>query len=341
MVFPKRSLNPLTARTKLWAIMDHMSSLDTDEERLDAMKKGCKGMSETSTAEYQHCKFEDKCADENDRMKLYVLSNATLQGDYLWKKEEKASHCYPFDGYNSENMVGPMMVAPKLCCDFFIDLIKSWGRTPTGEGQLQFGQSPDSCVKGGFDDVYAVVNTPVGETSKRDQSYVLFGAGKRQLPHLKRACPNLAALIAGVNDQLEKQGFTFQWDKGEYPSLEPIYVVEAHFLFGFSALTHFLWHKDKLYGKNNMSEYSYLSVIVNLTPCESSFKVAAAEEPFVFKEIGSAAAFPSRYWHRTMTSSYGTVKVALFYKKSKPQERPKPEETTPDSLKRKIDESSW
>ena len=58
---------------------------------------------------------------------------------------------------------------------------------------------------------------------------------------------------------------------------------------------------------------SYLSVIVNITPSKSSFEVAGADKPFEFDGMGSAAVFPSMFWHRSSTAQTGTVKVALFY----------------------------
>lgn len=144
--------------------------------------------------------------------------------------------------------------------------------------------------------------------------------------------PSFKALIVQLEEQLYLQGLSFKWEDANGPGLEPIQLEELHFLFGFSAHTHFLYHRDRI-TMQSKQVFGYLSVILNLTPCESSFRVANSKEPFQFTGIGSTAVFPSRLWHRSEKAQAGTVKVALFYSKKSGSERPKGNSSEPPKVK--------
>ena len=269
-----------------------------------------------SSAE-QHVSEEQLQAylQDNQIVQKYVTNREFLKGDYGWKQHHQAARCYPLKDFNEAVLVARMAIPKEKCCLLFCDLVLGWGTDASDKGQLELGSK---LIKGGFLNSYSAVNEVPGPQFLEEQSHVIFAAGTVPSRVMQTHNENFKEFIGAVNLGLSEQGFSFDWESCTDPGLEPIQLAETHFLFGFSKLTHFLYHKDRIF-KNGKLQMSYLSVIVNITPSKSSFEVAGADEPFEFDGMGSAAVFPSMFWHRSSTAQTGTVKVALFYVK---KERP-------------------
>ena len=282
-----------------------------------------------SSAE-QHVSLEQLQAylEDNQIVKKYVTNRDFLKGDYGWKQHHQAERCYPLKDFDEAFLVAGMAIPKEICCQLFCDLVLGWGTDANDKGQLELGSK---LIKGGFVNSYSAVNAVPHPQFQDEQSHVIFAAGTVPSKVMQTHNPNFKDLIGAVNLKLSEQGFSFDWDSCTDPGLEPIALAETHFLFGFSKLTHFLYHKDRIF-KNGKLQMSYLSVIVNITPSKSSFEVAGADKPFEFDGMGSAAVFPSMFWHRSSTAQTGTVKVALFYVK-------KERAAAPSSVKKDQDKS--
>ena len=254
----------------------------------------------------------------NLSIKKYVTNRKDLEGEYPWKQLAQAESCFALKDFNDDLMAARLSVNPQKCCAFFCDLAQGLDVGDAGKGKLHLANMK---FGGGFKDTYSPVNVLPGDTSGQEQSRSIFALRSREIRTLMSKMPSFKALIVQLEEQLYLQGLSFKWEDANGPGLEPIQLEELHFLFGFSAHTHFLYHRDQI-TMQSKQVFGYLSVILNLTPCESSFRVANSKEPFQFTGIGSTAVFPSRLWHRSEKAQSGTVKVALFYSKKSGSDRP-------------------
>ena len=299
-------------KTRLRLVADNILLGKSPEERVERMELGFpKLQTESSADQNVNQKQLQAYQGDNKVVEKYVTTRQFLKGEYSWKQQHQAGHCYPLKDFDEDVLAARMAIPKEICCQLFCDLVHGWDVDDTGKGQLSLG---DRLLKGGFVNAYSSVNAVPHPQFEEEQSHVIFAAGNLHSKTMQTHNPNFKEFIGAVNLELSKQGFSLDWDSATDPGLEPIHLVETHFLFGFSKLTHFLYHKDKIY-KSGLYKGSYLSVIINLTPCQSSFDIAGAKKPFEFDVMGSAAVFPSCFWHRSGKAQTGTVKVALFYLK--------------------------
>ena len=270
-----------------------------------------KFQTESSAAQHVEQKQLQNYLEDNLSVKKYVTTREFLKGEYGWKHMHQALRCYPLGGFDDDLLAARVAIPKEICCQLFCDLIQGWTVGNDEKGELLLGRK---LIKGGFANTYAAVNVVPDPKFEDQQSHVIFAAGNVASRTMQTHNHNFKAFIGAVNLELSKQGFSLDWDSATDPGLEPIQLVETHFLFGFSKLTHFLYHRDRIF-RSGILKGTYLSVIINLTPCNSSFEVAGATKPFDFDGVGSGAVFPSCLWHRSGSAQNGTVKVALFYLK--------------------------
>ena len=309
----KRKESPLTLQAQFKLTADNILSFKTDAEQVDAFKAswGCfNGISSASPRDDP--KQVETLATDNRLMLKYVTSRKFLQGDYGWKETHQATACYPFKTFNEDIMAARVQVPPKLCCNFFCDIAQGWETDVRGKGVLGFDTVS---VAGGFKAMYTNVTAEMTTTSEKEQSNVVFAIGSTKIKQVMKDSSSFTALVNSIEASLVHQGFSLTQEGATDPGLEKLALKEAHILFGFSELTHFMYHRDKLTMAGN-TFCSYLTVILNITPSKSTFMVAGAEKEFEFDDMGVAAVLPSRFWHRSEKAQIGTIKLALFYVKT-------------------------
>jgi hypothetical protein len=195
-----------------------------------------------------------------------------------------------------------MQSALGVFCDAGKAVVLESKQTPFGpELSFELDRPSDRVrVTGGWKQPYSSVNVPQPDQTR--QRGCVFPVAKAGLKKLLKHNDNFNRLADDVMSGIVK-------GLGQ-EAADELLLMEIDLLLQFDRNAHFTYHRDDEFEK----AVPVYTVVVLISPNGSaSMHVAGATDTAEFHSPGDAHLLPSDLYHRTDTTTYGTVKATLFY----------------------------
>jgi hypothetical protein len=231
-------------------------------------------------------------ANHNCHM-LESLDSAERAGKF--KFVDSKSFTLPITSVDPETALG-------VFCDTGKAVVLEGKQLPYGpELSFELSRPADRVrVEGGWKAPYTSVNV-VKPDQKRQRGCVFpvaKGGLKKLLQHNENFKHLALDVMSGIAHGLGQE------------AADALDLMEIDLLFQYDRNAHFTYHRDTEFEKTQ----PVYTVVVLISPNGSAgMHVAGAEGTAEFCSPGDAHLLPSDLYHRTDTTTYGTVKATLFY----------------------------
>lgn len=270
-----------------------------------------------STDEYKGFHLEASMATANES---FIKTNIKEMSEVV--KAHADGHGYadhPLAGSLQHiNYAARLEVGAEACVGFLAELphlIEMEG----DKAMLKYRAS-GSLLGGGWKEYYGSTYAPLNnEDAKLEQRNSVWSLSKAVVGELKVYNPPFKALMTDIENRLGGFGYSFKVCREAEKAGVQVLLERCDILANWSASTHFRRHQDWLDTGKDSQELSYMSVIVNLSPYRSTFKIVGSQAEILLDSIGIGAVFPGTLFHMSGENRRGTVKLALFYKRVVPR----------------------
>jgi len=274
----------------------------------------CKGFYEVSSAEYTKAPFEDQMRTENSEAARGMICKGTLAA----KDDPIPKNVHLIEPAFDHSTLSAGFTVEKLKCVAFLEALgELLDCDADGWGALKYGAKHP--LKGGFSSgILLIVNQPDHKFRELEQSHSVFSMRNEVISAFAKNCRAFKELKEDILRKVCALGYETSFSAGKGASTDDatkkgkITLQRMDLLLNWTRNSQYLMHQDSIDGVG----LCYLTVIVNLTPYQSTMLVAGAEKEIQFDSIGKGAAFPGCFWHRSGETRRGTIKLGLFFKQS-------------------------
>ena len=225
--------------------------------------------------------------------RLFLVSSSTF-GVATSKELEATKKIYSdfhFLSFQPDVGVVKFTVDPELCLSAYIDILQKMEVNPKDINPVVLNGGGTK-VLGGFVKSFLICNTVCGEAHQRMSVFPI-----KNISTARALSKQLSSIIdmskAAVQD----------FFKDSFPENPPKMVVgELHICMGFSPAAHFGFHQDEC-------DWTFL---IQLSPGESSIRVAGFKKDAEFDFCGRAFLFPGKAYHRSGCKTRRTMTLTMF-----------------------------